>query len=109
MPSSFIDIMMLRPAVRTSVMRGLQLRVEHLDHAAPFGAGLVPAEAEIAHQFAELLQAAQILVPVVLGEFDEQHRVRIAAHEGVDGRLEHRDVAGERDHGAVDQFDRDRA
>ena len=32
--------------------RGLQPGIEHLDHAAPCRAGLVPAEAEIAHQLA---------------------------------------------------------
>ena len=71
---------------------GLQLRIEHLDHAAPFGAAVVPRHAEIAEQFAEPLQPAQILV-VILGEFDEQNRFRIAAQERIDRRLEHRDVA----------------
>ena len=99
--------MMLSPAVRTSVMRGLQLGVEHLDHAAPFGAGPVPADAEIADQLAKLLQPTQILI-IVLGEFDKQNRFRIAAQERIHRRPVHRDVAGEPEHGAVDQLDRDR-
>ena len=37
--------------------RGLQRRIEHLDHAAPVRAGLVPAEAEIAHQSRAALAA----------------------------------------------------
>ena len=73
---------------------GLQFRIEHLDHAAPFSAALVPSDAEIADQRAEALQPPHILV-VVLGEFDEQDRFRIAAQEGIDGRLVHRDVAGQ--------------
>ena len=107
MPASFIDIMMLRPAVRTSVIAACNFGVEHLDHAAPFGAGLVPSDAEIADQFGELFQPPHIL-GVVLGEFDEQDRFGIAAQERIDRRLEHRDVAREPKHGAVDQLDRDR-
>jgi len=41
-------------------------------------------------------------------EFDDQQRIGIAAHGRIDHRPEHRDVAAERDHGAVDQFDCDR-
>ena len=82
--------------------------LDDLDHAAPFALRLVPAEAEIGHQLAELLQALQIFGLIFLGEFDDQDRVGIAAHGGADDRLEHRDLAAERDHGAVDQFDRDR-
>ena len=67
---------------------GLQFRIEHLDDAAPFGAAFVPGETEIADQLAEPFQAAQVLVPIVLGEFDEQDRFRIAAQEGIDGRLD---------------------
>ena len=88
--------------------RGLQGRIEHIDHAAPFGAGLVPAETEIAHQFVQLFQAAQIFVVIVLAELDQQHRVRRAAHELLERRPEHRDLARQLDHGAVDQLHRDR-
>ncbi len=69
---------------------------------------MAPGEAEIADQRFELAQAREVLLPIVLGELDEQHRIRLAAHEGVDGRAEHGDVAGELDHGAVDELDRDR-
>ena len=50
----------------------------------------------------------QVFGLILLGEFHDQHRVGIAAHGGRDDRLEHRDVAAERNHGAVDQFHRDR-
>ena len=56
--------------------RGLQLGIEHLDHAALLCARLVPADAKIADQFDESHQAADVFVPVVFGEFDEQDRVR---------------------------------
>ena len=36
---------------------GLQRRLDDLDHAAPFALRVVPAEAEIGHQLAELLQS----------------------------------------------------
>ena len=70
---------------------------------------MIPAEAEIGHQLAELFQAAQIFGLILFGEFHDQHCVGIAPNRCVDDRLEHRDVAAERDHGAVDQFDRNRA
>ena len=73
--------------------RGLQCRIEHLDHAALLRAGVAPGIAEIAHQLAELLQAAQIFVVIVLAEFDQQDRIRIAAHELLERRTEHRDLA----------------
>ena len=87
---------------------GLQCGIEHLDHSAPFCAGLVPGEAEIAHQLVEPAEPAHVLVLVVLGELDEQDRLGIAAHDRIDGGLEHRDLAREAQHGAVDQLDRDR-
>ena len=87
---------------------GLQRGLDNFDHAAPFALRLVPAKTEIGHQFAELLQALQIFGLIFLGEFHDQDRIGIAAHGRADNRLEHRDLAAERDHGAVDQFDRDR-
>ena len=69
---------------------------------------MAPGVAEVAHQFGEPQQPAEILVLVVLAELDEQDRFGIAAHHGVDRRLEHGDVAREPEHGAVDQLDRDR-
>jgi hypothetical protein len=87
---------------------GLQFRIEYFDHAAPFGAAVIPGDTEVAQQFAEPLQAPQIFVPVVLGEFDEQDSFRIAAQERRDCRLEHVDLGGQPQHGAVDQLDRDR-
>ncbi len=55
-----------------------------------------------------LRPAAEVLVVVLLGELDEQDGLRIAAHHRVGRRLEHGDVARQAEHGAVDQFDRDR-
>ena len=100
--------MTLSPAARKSAIAALQRGFDDLDHAAPFALRVVPAKTEIGHQFAELLQALQIFGLIFLGEFHDQDRVGIAAHRRADHRLEHRDVAAERDHGAVDQFDRDR-
>ncbi len=53
---------------------------DDLDHAAPFALRLVPAEAEVAHQRAELPEAGEIVGLVLLGELDHQNRVGIAAH-----------------------------
>ena len=88
--------------------RCLQRRVHHLDHAAPARAGAAPVVAEVAHQLGEPQQPAEILAMIVLAELDEQDRLRIAAHHGIDRRLEHRDVARQAEHGAVDQFDGNR-
>ena len=52
LPSPFIDIMMLRPALRTSQTSLLQLRVGDLDHAA--------RQAEVGHQLHQLLQLARL-------------------------------------------------
>ena len=87
---------------------GLQPGIEHVDHAAPCRAGLVPAQAELAHQLLEPHQVAQVLVLVLLGELDEQDRRGITAHHRIDRGLEHRDVAREPQHGAIDQLHRDR-
>ena len=81
--------------------RRLKRRVGGLDH----GAG----EAEIAHQLAQRLQTAQIVGRVVAGKFGQQHRGRLALHEPVDHGAEHRDVARQFDHRAVDQLDGARA
>ena len=60
------------------------------------------------HQFGKLFQLLQIVGLILFGEFDDQQCIGIAAHGRFDHRPEHRDVAAERDHGAVDQFHRDR-
>ena len=99
---------MFSPAVRTSVMPACSFGSSTSTtppHLAPL---VVPGDAEIAEQLAEPLQAAQIFVPILLGEFDEQNRLRIAAQKCLDRRLEHGDVGRQPQHGAVDQLDRDR-
>src|SRR6478735_4653512 len=63
---------------------GLQCGIENVDHPAPVRQALVPADAEIVHQLLEPHQAAQVLVLVLLGELDEQDRLRIAAHDRID-------------------------
>jgi len=88
--------------------RGLQLGIEHLDDAAPFGARVLPGEAVIAHELLEAGEAAQVLGLIALGELDEQDRLGIAAHHRLDGGLEHGDLAREAEHGAIDELDRDR-
>jgi hypothetical protein len=89
--------------------RRLQLRIERLDHATPFRAGPVPAETEIAHQVPELHEAAKVLILVVLGKFHEQDGFGIAAHDRIDRGPEHRDLARQTQHRAIDQLDRDRS
>ena len=108
MPASFIDIMTLRPAARKSAIAVCSAGSVTSTTPPHLRWGLLQREAEIGHQLGELLQASQIVGLILLGEFDHQHGVGIAAHGGCDHRLEHRDVAPERDHGAVDQLDRDR-
>src|SRR5262249_24207687 len=89
--------------------RRLQLRIEYLEHAAPLRAGLAPAETEIAHQVPELHEAAEVVVLVILGKFDEQHGFGIAAHDRVDRGAEHRDLPRPPQPGAIDELGRDRA
>ena len=79
--------------------RFLLARVGHLDD------GL--RQAEIAHQFLEPVEAAQIFGLIVLGELDEQQRIRRAANVFVHHGPEHGDVARQLDQGAVDQLDGD--
>src|SRR5262249_54351748 len=87
---------------------GLQLGIEDLDHAAPFRARLVPAKAKRPHQILELHQAAEVVVWVSLGKFHEKHGFGIAAHDPLDRRPEHRYLARQAEHGAIDEFDRHR-
>ena len=99
--------MMFSPAVRTSLMAACSFGSRTSTtppHLTPL---CVPGDAEIAEQLAEPLQAAQIFVPILLGEFDEQNRFRIAAQKSFDRWLEHRNVGRQPQHSAVDQFDRD--
>ena len=86
----------------------MQIGVEHLDHAAPLVAALVPAKTKIADHVLELAQPAQVFLVIVLAEFDQQDGGGGAAHEFVQRRPEHRVFARQLDHGAVDQFHRDR-
>ena len=62
LPSLFIDIMMLRPEVRTSQIAVWPRRVGDLDDRA--------WQAEVAHQLIEAIEAPQVLRLVVLGELD---------------------------------------
>ena len=65
---------------------------------------VIPAEAEIGHQLAELLQSPYIFGMVLLGKLHDQHGIRIAADRNADDRLKHRDLPAQRQHGAIDQF-----
>ena len=62
--------------------RGLQRRIGHFDHATPFGAVLVEAEAEIAHHGGEFFQPPLVLHFAFI-ELDQQDRLRLAVHEGL--------------------------
>ena len=88
--------------------RRLQFRIEHVDHAAPIGAALGSRTSRDRRSARAGASAAARSRPVVLGELDQQQRRGLAAHECLERRPEHVDVAGEPDHGRVDQLDRDR-
>ncbi len=61
----------------------------------------------IPDQLAEPAQPPHVLGRIRFGKLDKQDRFRIASHDRVDGRLEHRDVAGQAQHSAIDELDRD--
>jgi hypothetical protein len=63
----------------------LQLRIEHIDDTAPFGAALVPGNTEIADQRGKRRETARVFV-VVFGEFNEENRLGVTAQERRDGR-----------------------
>ena len=88
---------------------GLQLGIEHLDHATPFRSRLVPAEAKVAHELMQPQQTAEALAIILLRELDEQDGFGIAVHDRVGRGLKHRDLARQCEHGAVHELDRNRA
>ena len=88
--------------------RRLQIGIEHLDHAAPLAAALVPAQAEIADQVLEPPQPAQVFLVIILAELDQQDGGGRSAHEFIERGLKDRNLARQLDHGGVDQFHRDR-
>ncbi len=90
--------MILRPGSANLPHRLLKAGLDCLDD----GAGA----AEVAHQVAERLEPPQVLRRVVAGEFGQQQRGRFPLNEALDNRAEHRDVARQIDHRAVDQLDR---
>jgi len=51
----------------------------------------------------------QIVGLIFLGEFDDQKCIRVSAHGRIDHGGEHRDLAPQRDHGAIDQLHRNGA
>jgi hypothetical protein len=106
-PSPFIDIMMFSPALRT-----VQPGLAHLPDVALEGrvGGFHHRirVAQVTHQLDQSGEAAFLRLKIIAGEFDQQQRVRLAAHEAVDGGAEHRDFSGQVDHGAVHKFDRRR-
>ena len=108
MPSSFIDIMMLRPEVRTSVI-------------AACNSGL--STSTTPPHFAPLLSQPKPRSPIRSLSCCSRRRLTswssspnstsriasgVAAHEFVERRLEHRDLARQADHRAVDQLDGNR-
>ena len=99
---------MLRPEVRSSVIAACKLGIEHFDDAAPFRAALVPAEAEIAHQLVQ--PASRRRFSSCSSSPNSTSRIASGSPRTncFERRPEHRDLAGELDHGAIDQFDRDR-
>ena len=108
LPSSFIDIMMLRPAVRTSVMPAWNFRSSTSTTPPHLGAALIPGDAEIAEQFAKLFQSAQISFQSASANSTNKiasgSPQRNASTVGLNMAMS----SGEPEHGAVDQLDRDR-
>jgi hypothetical protein len=47
------------------------------------------------------------VVLIVLGKFDEQHGFGVTAHDGLDRGPEHRDLARQTEHRAIDELDCD--
>ena len=86
--------------------RFLQGRIHRVDDAATGVGGGVPGVAQVTHQGVQVGEPSQILGLVGFGELDQQQRARLAAHHLLHHRLEHRDVARQLDHGAVDQLHR---
>ena len=87
---------------------GLEAGVDGLHHPAALLRGVVPMKAELAHEISEGGEPAPVLRRVLLGEFHQQERLGLAAHEPLHHRPEHRDVHGQFDHGPVDQLHRHR-
>ena len=80
-PSSFIDIMMLRPEVRTSVIAVCKLGSSTSTTPPHFAPLLSKPKPRSPINSLSRLQPAEIFLLIVLAEFDQQHRVRRAAHE----------------------------
>jgi len=105
-PPASIDIMTLRRRCGSLQSRPARPALTTSTTPAPFALVAVPVEAEIAHQFGELLQLLQVLRLVFLGKLDDSiaHRDRPSPSASITGR----NIAistPERDHGAVDKLD----
>ena len=96
-PSPFIDIMMLRPALRTSQSSAWP-GLGHLDHAA--------GQAEVAHQLVQPLEIAHLRLALLARELDQQDRLGLALQGALDHRRERGVGEREVDHGAIDQLHR---
>ncbi len=73
-------------------------RIDDFDDAA--------RQATFPHQCHQILQAANLLVAILTGEFHQQDRLGLAFHALVDDRSECRIATRKIDHRAVDQFHR---
>ena len=100
MPSPFIDIMMLSPALRTSQTAAWK--------AGSSASTTAPGKPRSAISSPSWRSLRDLRFTVLAGELDQQQRIRLAAHEALDGGAEHRDLARQLDHGAVHQLDRGR-
>ena len=95
--------------MRSSVIAACSCGIEHLDHAAPFCAGCCPSRSRDRPSAREPRRAGARSRP------GRPRRTRPAGApparraRSFERRAEHRDVAREPDHGAIDQLDRDRA
>ena len=82
----------------------LQHRIGDRCHPAPAVTGSRPREAEITHHLLELTQLDRVVGLILLDELHQQERFRVAGDKVLDGSPEHWNVAGEGNHGRIDQL-----
>jgi hypothetical protein len=99
-PSPFMDIMMLRPALRTSQMSFCR--------RASVISTTLPGSPRSAISSLSARNRAACAAASSPEKFDEQDRIRIAANEFGDGLRVRADLARKADHRAVDELDRGR-
>ena len=75
-------------------------------HAALRLAAALPGEAEIGNRTCQHVETPEILLRILLGELDEEQRLRLAPDELLQGWPEHGDLPRQGDHRVVHQLNR---